>query len=150
LTPAQAERASRHGLACAERAERNGWSKNVHTEVPSRWRSRQASGAELALAVWLGDESRWVDDLDAFRDLPDVLPDLEVRWIRRDYWQLPIYGDDHLERRFVLVAGLMPIYELRGWISGNAGASVGRRYPDPPHGKLIAQPLLWPMSALRR
>lgn len=110
------------GSSRAERAARRGYTRGVHSEVPSIDRHLHGAAAEIAVARYTGRE--WIDDLDAFRTLPDVLPDLEVRRPTNPTGDLAVYVDDVLERRFVLATGEIPTFELVGWIVGTEALRI--------------------------
>jgi hypothetical protein len=148
LTTRQATWAERVGVSWASWADFTNATKDVHTRLDRRYRNVQAAGSELALALYAGGEDRWNDDAGPGRHLPDVMPDLEARWIRFRHWRLAIYPDDHLERRFVLLFGELPVFEPLGWIDGVTAWRIGEEYQRPPHGRYVAQRFLQPMGAL--
>lgn len=151
LGPDDVARACRLGKELADRAARNGWTRNVHTTADQTERHIEAAGSELAVSLYTGGE--WVDDPNAFRTKPDVMPDLEVRRISKDWWRLPVYRDDHPDRRFVLVSGSMPTYTIVGWIQGYDARRVGEFLDQHNTGVgawFVPQNALWPAESLRR
>lgn len=123
MTEPDLRRAYETGWARADRAEKHGWTKNVHTTADNH--ERHAEGAAAELAVARGLDREWVEDPDAFRSKPDVLPDIEVRRIAKAHWRLPVYRDDHEDWRFVLVYGADGTYDLLGWVKGAVAMAIG-------------------------
>lgn len=82
-------------------------------------RNIEAAGAELAVAKFL--QRYWHPGVNRFRD-PDVAPNVEVRQTTLDSGRLIIRkrSADPM-RRYVLVRGTMPTFEVVGWIWGRDG-----------------------------
>lgn len=119
------QRAYAVGERRASRAEANGWTlTNVHTGADNHVRHREAAGSELAVALML--DAEWSgEDINAFRHKPDVMPDIEVRRIRKPDWPLIVYKKDVPERRYVLTYGQAGTYDVLGWIRGCDAPRIG-------------------------
>lgn len=74
-----------------------------------------AAGAEMAVAKYLG--CYWIGGVNRWKQA-DVAPDIEVRWTDKPEGKLIVRTKDVASRRFVLVRGGFPAYELVGWIGG--------------------------------
>lgn len=75
-----------------------------------------AVGAELAVAKHTG--RYWPAHIYRFVE-PDIPPDIEVRHGTRPDSHLIVRANDYDDRRFVLVTGTMPDFELVGWMGGS-------------------------------
>lgn len=76
-----------------------------------------AALAELAVAKALGTYFDFACVLSP-GGLADVSGDIEVRHVKRASDSLPVYEKDDPDRRFVLVVGQPPEFEIAGWIPG--------------------------------
>lgn len=99
-----------------------------HGAVPLHERQVEGAGAECALAVWLGEP--WAPHINDFGKRGDAAG-LEVRRIWQPRWRLAVYAADHLDRRFVLVYGFIPDYEVIGWLEGREAVARGERFESP-------------------
>jgi len=75
----------------------------------------EAAGAEMAVAKYLGQY--WTGVASTFKG-PDVGIDIQVRHTERPTGLLIIRKDDNSAAAYVLVVGLMPSYEIVGYIYG--------------------------------
>lgn len=91
--------------------------KPTHGIDPSDgWRAHiEGACGELAVAKYLG--KYWDGSVDTFRSMPD-LGDIEIRTRSKDYYELIIREDDEPSKVYVLVTGIAPHYQVRGWIRG--------------------------------
>jgi hypothetical protein len=141
--------AHRQAELVTARATERGYTRGVHERVrlPDADRRFEAYASEIAVARFL--RRRWEDDPDAFRVRPDVEPDIEVRrtWDEAGHDDLPVYTDDHLERRFVLAVGWAPRFILAGWIPGVVALETAHRFFPPKGGEhgvyYVRQTALW-------
>lgn len=122
LGPPDVELARSIGNERADWVQRTGASKGLHTRLDRRYSDLHAAGSELVAARFTDRE--WTMTTLPGRDRPDVLPDIEVRWSRRAAGDLAVYANDHLERRFVLVVGELPEYDVVGWIGGTEALRI--------------------------
>lgn len=115
------------------------------------WRANiEGACGEYAAALWLGIE--WTPRMWATRHLPDLPPDIEVRTTnlrRGDRRWLAIRAVDRPQRRYLLVWGAAPDFELVGWIAGvngmvraNEAFSEGGRWWAVPEQDLRSPALL--------
>jgi hypothetical protein len=75
--------------------------------------------AEMALAKWTG--LYWSHGVNTFRWAADVAAGIEVRWNNWEPPKLKIRDDEKLESVVVLVSGVPPLLQLRGWIVASEG-----------------------------
>lgn len=75
-----------------------------------------AAGAEMALAKFM--HRYWYAGVNCFDD-PDVFPNVEVRCTTNPQGRLIVRADAADDRPYVLVRGLIPDYEIVGWILGS-------------------------------
>ncbi len=90
-----------HGYACG-----NAWASDI-----------EACGAEIAFSKFIGE--KWIGDVNTFH-APDVEGGWQVRYTDRLDGKLIIRPIDSpkYEENFVLVTGLMPSYNIIGYIKG--------------------------------
>lgn len=91
------------------------------------WTETHAAGAEIAVAKYL--RKYWAGS-NRFSD-PDIAPDIEVRWTKHENGRLIVRSEAPNERRYVLVRGALPDYEIVGWIL--AGDAKQEKYLDNPN-----------------
>lgn len=78
----------------------------------------EGAAGELALAKACG--VYWPASVNTFRDGEDVTG-YEVRTRSKPYYDLILRPNDDPEKRYVLITGKMPVYQIRGWILGKDG-----------------------------
>lgn len=97
--------------------------RSRHSNTDSRWGAHiEAAGSECAVSLWTGEP--WSGKRDGVFGPPwnvaDVGDDIEVRRIAdRAKCVLRVDEKDFaakVGRRFVLARGMLPSFELRGWI----------------------------------
>ena len=105
-----------HGYACG-----NAWASDI-----------EAAGAEVAFAKFINKE--WIGDVNTFH-APDVDGGWQVRYTDNVKGKLIIRPIDKpkYNEKFVLVKGLMPEYEIIGYIVGLD--AVKDKYCFDPNGK---------------
>ena len=104
-----------HGYACG-----NPWASDI-----------EAAGAELAFSKFIGKE--WVGDVNTFH-APDVDGGWQVRYTDRENGCLIIRPIDSpkYDQNFVLLTGLMPNYNIIGYMKGSD--AVKEKYSRNPNG----------------
>jgi hypothetical protein len=103
-----------------------------HDEDPHASETTHA-GAEMAVAKAL--KKYWLAGVNT-HDEPDVAPDIEVRCTSNPNGRLIVRPEAHPERRFVLVRGTMPTFDIVGWIL--AADAMKPKWLDNPKGKGLA------------
>jgi hypothetical protein len=118
LTDPDIELGGRIAEARIARAERNGYRDNKLGEYGIDRRVAHYHGAwgEVAAARFL-DVPVPEDHLRRFHNLPDLDPDIEVKW--RKSGILDASDTDRLQDSFVLLTGAPPTLTLVGWIGGD-------------------------------
>ena len=109
------------------RKDKTGWTKGV-----DYWGSDvEACGAEMAVAKMFDAYWHGVHADTAMFYEGDVRG-WEVRWTKYKNGSLIVSPDDPDERCYILVTGMMPRYDVKGWIAGaNAMKKKWLRTPDP-------------------
>lgn len=75
-------------------------------------------GALGELAVAKALKIKWTPGINTFKDVPDLLPDIEVRCRSFSGAELIYRPDDCDDRKYVLVTGVGPKMVVRGWMRG--------------------------------
>lgn len=101
LSAIASKRPDRHGINAED-----GWRAHI-----------EGACGELAVAKFLG--KYWDGSVDTFRTLPD-LDTVEIRTRSKHYYDLIIRRDDDPSKTYILVTGLAPSFQVRGWIKGHA------------------------------
>jgi hypothetical protein len=106
------------GLLRQTMSELRGTDRPLCSGEPSDENNIHSAGAEMAVAKFLS--RYWLAGVNTFKD-PDVAPNIEVR--RNTYPEgqslLKVKPTDPDERRYVMVRGEMPTYEIVGWLWGH-------------------------------
>jgi hypothetical protein len=110
--------ATQIGMLRTTEAERTGRSRPTCSGEPSWINDAHSAGTEEAVGkflcrYWLAGVNKWKD--------PDVAPNIEVRRTnpRNVPAKLKVKLDDPDDRRYVLVRGELPTYEMVGWLWGH-------------------------------
>ena len=129
--------AIRRGLPDRHGHDGAGW--NLHIE---------GACGEMAVAKALN--VFWTGSINAFKNGGDV-GHLQVRTRSRDFYDLPVRPDDKQTDVFVLVTGLAPRFEIRGWILGAEARRDDwqQTYGDRPAAWFVPQSALNPIATLR-
>lgn len=77
-----------------------------------------AAGAEIAAASLLGGSWDAMTGVHATCDVRCGPNEYQIRWSRHASAFLVVWATDDPAQRFVLVTGLLPAYDARGWIAG--------------------------------
>ena len=79
---------------------------------------RDIEGAlgELAFCKWA--DIHWTGSINTFHD-PDAGVDIQVRTTKLSSGCLIVRADDKREDKYVLVTGIHPTYQIRGWVYGH-------------------------------
>jgi hypothetical protein len=116
------------GCSRAVRAIFNEYRQNVENDDVI---GSHVAGALAEVAVCRFLEVPVPLDMDRWHELPDIDPDIEVRWAKDGL--LPIRDrdvrGDRCERRFVLVTGRPPTLTVQGWLRGTEVRPEWRRDP---------------------
>jgi hypothetical protein len=80
-----------------------------------------AAMAEIAVAKFMC--SYWSGSVDTFTSLPDVMPNIEVRWTRMQKAKVK-ENDTH---KIVCVTGNEPTFTIQGYIWPERGMQIGSR-----------------------
>lgn len=72
---------------------------------------------ELAVAKMLN--KYWAPSVNTFHNVPDIQPNIEVRTTERPDGSLIVRDNDPEDRYYVLVVGVPPTMDVRGFIRGS-------------------------------
>lgn len=75
----------------------------------------EAAGAEVAVAKYLG--VYWAPTFGS--NVVDINPNIDVKFTKHLTGRLLVYPEADPDRRYVLVTGAMPTYNIIGWIDGH-------------------------------
>ena len=82
----------------------------------------EGAAAEFVVAKWLG--KFWHSVADDPTKLEGDVGKIQVRHTRHENGCLILHNKDNSNALFVLVVGLYPNYEIKGWIDGDAGKNA--------------------------
>lgn len=100
------------------------------------------NGAAGELAAAKGLRLYWPGSTE--RGAVDIPPDVQVRTRPRRDWDLAVHKTDADDERFVLVVGIIPVFDVVGWIWGRDAKRDEWFHARGPH-----DPEFWvPQSAL--
>ena len=102
-------------------ANSRGMNHAISTHRPLLQRLREeviGACGECAVAKYLGRYWAPLEELDRFHDVPDVLPNIEVRSTHHDKGKLTMYPTDKRDRIYICVTGEPPNMTIRGYRRG--------------------------------
>jgi len=92
---------------------------DYHKGRDSAGNNIQAAGAEAAVGKLT--DHYWLMGVNTYRALPDVGQRTEVRYTDRADGNLILRKRDDPEKYYVLARGMLPTFEIVGWIKGSDG-----------------------------